>query len=131
MFSPIIDVLEMIANDVSSSRKRGEAHNLLSLIITFDFAFSLYLIKKSLGMLNELSNAVQKKDQDIANAMRLVKICKEHLQAMRDNGWDSFLETVYSFCQEYSIDVPNMDDMYIPPGRSRCNTPEMTNLHHF
>ncbi|XP_052208840.1 uncharacterized protein LOC127812456 [Diospyros lotus] len=130
IFSPTIDVLGVIANDVPSSEKIGESCNLLNLIITFDFAFSLYLMKKILGMSNELSKALQKKDQDFANVMRLVKICKEQLQAMRDNEWNSFLETIYSFCQKHSINVPNMDDTYKPPGRSRCNTPKMTNLHH-
>ena len=62
MFSPTIDVLEMIANDVPSSGKRGETRNLLSLIITFDFAFNLHLMKKILKMSNELSNALQNKD---------------------------------------------------------------------
>jgi len=86
MFSPTIDVLEIIANDVPSYIKRGETRNLLSLILTFEFTFSLHLMNKILGMSNELSNALQKKDQDITNAMRLVKICKEQLQTMRDNG---------------------------------------------
>ncbi|XP_052176606.1 uncharacterized protein LOC127790915 [Diospyros lotus] len=61
MFSPITDDLEMIANDVPSSGKIGETRNLLSLIITFDFAFSLRLMKKILGMLNELSKTIKRK----------------------------------------------------------------------
>jgi hypothetical protein len=34
----------------------------------------------------ELSKALQRKDQDIVNAMKLVKLSKYHLQAMRDDG---------------------------------------------
>ena len=49
---------------------------------------------------------------------------------MRDNGWDSFLETIYYFYYKYIIDVFNMDDIYKPLDRSRRNISEMTNLHH-
>ncbi|XP_022899396.1 zinc finger MYM-type protein 1-like [Olea europaea var. sylvestris] len=31
----------------------------------------------------------------------------------------------------YNIDVLNMDDIFMPLGRSRCNNQGMTNLHHF
>ena len=38
------------------------------------------------GITNELSQLLQKKDQDIVNAMSLVKVSKERLQKLRDNG---------------------------------------------
>jgi hypothetical protein len=63
--------------------------------------------------------------------MKLVKICKQRLQAMRDDEWESFLRTVSYFCERYNIDIPNMDDIFIPLGRSRRNTQGTTNLHHF
>lgn len=58
MFSPTIDILEVIAQDVPSSGKRGEACNLLTLIIRFDFVFSLHLMKSILGISNKLSKAL-------------------------------------------------------------------------
>ena len=82
------------------------------------------------GITNELSKALQRKDQDIVNAMSLVRICKQRLQAMRDNVWDCFFEQVYSFYQKHDIDVPNMDDMFKRWGRSWHKTQEMTNLHY-
>ncbi|XP_022852377.1 uncharacterized protein LOC111374004 [Olea europaea var. sylvestris] len=131
MFSATVDVVEMIATDDTSCGKRGEARILLGSMLTFDFVFSLHLMKKVLGISDELSKSLQMRDQDIVNAMKLVKISKERLQAMRDNEWKSFLRTVSCFCERYNIDVPNMDDMFIPLGRSRRNTQEITNLHHF
>ncbi|PON53209.1 hypothetical protein TorRG33x02_305960, partial [Trema orientale] len=131
MFSPIIDVLDMIVDDGSSSEQRCEANNLLESIQSFEFAFSLHLMRTILGVTNELSKALQRKDQEIVNAMNLVKIYKQRLQVMRDDGWDYFLEQVYTFCQKHDIDVPNMDDMFMRRGRSRRKTQEMTNLHHF
>ncbi|XP_062086321.1 uncharacterized protein LOC133792430 [Humulus lupulus] len=54
----------------------------------------LHLLKNILGITNDLSQVLQKCDQDIVNAMDLVKICKKQLQMMRDNGWDSLVEEV-------------------------------------
>ncbi|XP_062100138.1 uncharacterized protein LOC133806020 [Humulus lupulus] len=92
---------------------------------------SHYATLHCVGITNELSKALQRKDQDIANAMKLVEICKKRLQAMRDNEWDSFLNQVPNFCAKYNVDVPDMDDTFVAQGRSRRKTQEMTNLHHY
>ncbi|XP_022861892.1 uncharacterized protein LOC111382219 [Olea europaea var. sylvestris] len=81
----LVDVIEMIATDETSCGQRGEARLLLRSMLTFDFVFSLHLMKNVLGISDEL----------------------------------------------YNIDVPNMDDMFIPLGRSQRNTQGITNLHHF
>ncbi|XP_022866542.1 zinc finger MYM-type protein 1-like [Olea europaea var. sylvestris] len=99
MFYSVIDVLAIIIEDESCScDQRFDATNLLELIQRFDFAFNLQLMRSVLGISNELSKALQRKDQDIVNAMQLVRLCKRRLQIMRDEGWDSFLEEVCSFC---------------------------------
>ncbi|XP_042405026.1 zinc finger MYM-type protein 1-like [Zingiber officinale] len=135
MFSAIIDVLEVISEDDSSSPdQKTEAFNLLESILSFDFAFNLHLMKHVLGISSELSTALQKKDQDIVNAMDLVQVCKHRLQNMREDGWDSFLEKVHYFCQQHYIDCLKMDDMFTrwaPRGRPHRNPLEVTNLHHY
>ena len=78
-----------------------------------------------------MSQALQRKDQDIVNAMRLVQLSKQRLQLMRDSGWSSLLNEVTSFCGKNCIDVPSMDDMYIALRRSRRKAQQMTNSHHF
>ncbi|XP_052185166.1 uncharacterized protein LOC127796805 [Diospyros lotus] len=125
-----IDVLEMIVDDGSIEQK-CEADDLLDSIQSFEFTFTLHLMRTILAISNELSQALQMKDQDIGNAITLVKICKQRLQVMRDNEWDLFLKEVVSFCEKQNINVPNMDGVFIRRGRSRRNTKEMTNLHHF
>ena len=60
----------------------------------------------------------------------LVKHSKKWLQTLRDNGWDSFLEEVTSFCSSYEVVVPMMDELYLVIGRSRGKN-ETTNLHHY
>ncbi|KAL5582890.1 hypothetical protein UlMin_015332 [Ulmus minor] len=131
LFSSVIDVLAIVADDGANSEQRFEANNLLQLMLTFEFVFSLHLMKTLLGITNELSKALQRKDQDIINAMNLVKICKQRLQLMRDDGWDSIFSQVSTFCGIHEILIPNMDDTFVAQGRSRRKSPEVTNLHHF
>ncbi|XP_062085462.1 uncharacterized protein LOC133791557 [Humulus lupulus] len=78
MFSSTIKVIETIVED-GSSEQRFEAKNLLETMQSFDFIFSLHLMRTILGVTNELSRALQREDQDILNAMCLVKICKQQL----------------------------------------------------
>lgn len=47
---------------------------------------SVYLMRDILTLLNELSLALQIKDQNILNAIKLVEIYKKNFRMMRDNG---------------------------------------------
>ena len=80
--------------------------------------------------MNVLSKALQRKDQDIVNAMEMVRISKQRLQMMRDDGWDSLLSEVRLFCDKYEIPIPNMDDLFVDRKRSRRKA-EVTNLHFY
>ena len=131
IFPSVIEVLEIIIDDGSNNEQRYEANNLLGFMQSFEFVFNLHLMRTILGVTNELSRALQRKDQDIVNAMTLVKICKQRLQIMRECGWDSFLSEVYFFCEKHKVDVPNMDAIFKARGRSRHKAHEITNLHYF
>ncbi|CAL2277846.1 unnamed protein product [Prunus armeniaca] len=50
---------------------------------------------------------------------------------MRNNGFDALVDEVSSFCDKHHIEVPNVDEAFILPGRSRRNAPIKTNLHHY
>eukprot|EP00258_Populus_trichocarpa_P041550 XP_024457569.1 zinc finger MYM-type protein 1 [Populus trichocarpa] len=104
MFSSVLDVLEIIREDWMNS---------------------------VLAVTNEFSQALQRKDQDIENAMSLLKTSKERFKMMRENDWESLLEEVSSFCIKHDIDILNMDDEYKLRGRSRRKSQGITNLHHF
>ena len=116
MFSFIINVLEIIAEDEANVEQRFEENNLLESMLSFDFAFSLHLMKTLLGITNELSRVLQRKDQDIVNA-EFSEIVQSTTTDTRDNGWDSFLDQVSNFCGKHDIIVPNMDDISITRGR--------------
>ncbi|XP_075085002.1 uncharacterized protein LOC142168243 [Nicotiana tabacum] len=85
LFSSIVHVLGVIEceGDVND-RLQAEAFS--SKIKAFEFIFLLHLILKVLIMSNKLSKALQKKEQDIVNAMVFLDITKERLQEMRDEG---------------------------------------------
>ncbi|XP_024195986.1 zinc finger MYM-type protein 1-like [Rosa chinensis] len=131
MFSSIIDVLDEIAFDKVGSDQKHDAFISLGLLQSFDFIFSLHLMRIVLGISHELSQALQKDDQDIVNAMDLVKICKTRLQDMRDNGWDSLLQQVVAFCGKENIMVPNMSDQHLCKWKSKRKSPEITNMHYY
>ncbi|XP_022861729.1 uncharacterized protein LOC111382089 [Olea europaea var. sylvestris] len=68
-------VLAMIVEDESCScDQRSDASNLLELIQRFDFAFNLQLMRSVLGMSNELSKTLQRKDQDIRNSPEITNL---------------------------------------------------------
>jgi hypothetical protein len=82
MFSSVIDTIE----DGLNSEQRAESNILIQSLQTFDFIFNLHLMKNILGITNELSQTLQRKNQDILNAMKLIKISKLRLQVMREDG---------------------------------------------
>jgi hypothetical protein len=86
MFFSVIDAVEDIVKDGLNFEQRADANILIQSLQTFDFAFNLYLMRNVLGITNELSQVLQRKDQDILNAMKLVEISKLHLQTMRADG---------------------------------------------
>ncbi|KAH9657516.1 TTF-type domain-containing protein [Citrus sinensis] len=130
IFPSVVDVLEVIEVE-GNSEQRFQANTLLKLMQSFDFVFCLFLMKNILGYANELSRALQRKDQDILNAVTLVEVYKHNLQKLRDSGWDSLFVQVSTFCSKHDINVLDMDDLFLIPGRSRHKAREITNLHRY
>ncbi|VVA31302.1 PREDICTED: zinc finger MYM-type 1, partial [Prunus dulcis] len=108
-----------------------EANRLLKEIQTFDFVFHQYLMRFILRITNDLSKALQKKDQDIVNAIMLVQRCKKKLQSVREDDFDDLLREVSIFCGNNDIDVPNMDGLFLPQGRSRHKAQKIINRHDY
>ena len=76
MFPCIIEVLEHIQIEGTDSTKRQQAYGLLKYFQTFGFVFHLHLMLVVLGLTNNLSKALQKRDQEILNAVSLVESTK-------------------------------------------------------
>uniref|UniRef100_A0A199U9J0 DUF4371 domain-containing protein n=1 Tax=Manihot esculenta TaxID=3983 RepID=A0A199U9J0_MANES len=130
LFSSVIDVLEYIGENGNDDPQKGEAIELLDIMSRFEFVFLLLLMRKTLGITHDLLQALQRRDQDIVNAMQLVKVFKCHLQVIRDDGWEPLLFEVVQFCGKHDIVVLEMDDLYTMRGRLtvRLSKPVKNNL---
>ena len=84
-----------------------------------------------LGYTNDLSECLQRRDQDILTTMKLVKLAKDRMQELRSDGWDAFLQRVTLFCNKHDIQVPAMEDNYVPFGRSTWFSRPHINDDHF
>jgi ABC-type transporter Mla subunit MlaD len=60
----------------------------------------LHYLRRILVVTNKFSQALQRKDQDIENAISLLKTSKEQFKMMRENDWESLLEEVSSFLHQ-------------------------------
>ncbi|XP_021724324.1 zinc finger MYM-type protein 1-like [Chenopodium quinoa] len=130
LFPTIVKVLVHIGKH-GVSEDKFKAQIVLGQLESFDFVFIAYLMLTIFGYTNDLCVAFQRKEQDIVNAMELVTYTKIVLQKMREQGWDTLLNKVTSFCAKHGIVVPTMDSPYVPQGRSRRFVEEATNQHHF
>ncbi|XP_076892700.1 uncharacterized protein LOC143544487 [Bidens hawaiensis] len=138
-FYPVIlDIIDEVVNETPFSPlhydRIGYSHlrrDTYDTIENFDFVFSAHLMKTLFEVTNELSIVLQKKDENIVAAMSLVKLVKERLQIIRDEGWETLLSSVVLFCNKNDIKVLNMEDMRAPRFKGRRKEPTKTNLHHY
>jgi hypothetical protein len=69
-------VLENIALNESTYSQRGDAVFSFKLLMSFDFAFILYIMKNDMGITDVFCQTLQQKIQDILNIMHLVTTTK-------------------------------------------------------
>ncbi|XP_040249862.1 uncharacterized protein [Aegilops tauschii subsp. strangulata] len=130
MWKSVLQVLENIHDDAENLTQRSTAGGLISQMESFEFVFMLHLMIKLLGKTNELSQCLQRKDQNIVLAVSLIGVTLQKLQDIRENGWDQLLEETNEFCVKHSILLPNMDDTIPARGRSRGRGGQMVTYYH-
>lgn len=101
LYPTVIEVLEEIGASSKCVDDRAKAQIARDHLDSFEFIFMLHLMRVIFGYTNDLCQALQRRDQDIVNAMALVDLTKDHLQIMRDDGWNNFFETVCNFCVKH------------------------------
>ncbi|WVZ49270.1 hypothetical protein U9M48_000642 [Paspalum notatum var. saurae] len=131
MYSTIMEVLVTLGNDPTQRDDWPNIHAMTHCLESFEFAFNAHLMLVILGYTNELCLSLQKRDQDIVNAMSLVGVAKKRMQKMRSDGWEGFFEKVKLFCIKHSIDAPPLDGKYEPHGRSLRYYPVQTIDDHY
>ncbi|XP_025669803.1 uncharacterized protein [Arachis hypogaea] len=130
MFTATNIVLNNIIEDGTTYAQRGEAYGVSKILLSFEFVFTLHLMKEIMGITNVLCQALQQQSQDILNAMHIFSTSKLLLQQLRDGGWCNFLANVKDFCEKHEIEVPNMSAQYVF-GRGRSRQPSVTVEYHY
>ncbi|XP_019248791.1 PREDICTED: uncharacterized protein LOC109228064 [Nicotiana attenuata] len=129
LFSLIVHVLGILAIEGSNYHERSMAKILVDDIRSYEFVYMLHLMLKVLALTYDLNMALQKKDQDIVSAMKLVGFAKRQLQVMRESGWNSLVEDVCLFCIKHDIVIPEMD-MNFSRGKSKRKKSSVTYSYH-
>ncbi|XP_016679298.1 uncharacterized protein [Gossypium hirsutum] len=82
-----------------------------------------------MGIIDIICQHLQKKSQDIVNAMYLVSSTKTFIQKLREDGLDNLLEVVKAFCEKHNIRVLDMDSPYVVK-RGRHQHVDFNMEHH-
>ncbi|XP_023769031.1 uncharacterized protein LOC111917599 [Lactuca sativa] len=93
-------VLNDIAIKGSTSSQRCDAAYALTHALSFDFVIVMHMMKEIIGIIDKLCQTLQQKSIDIVNALSLVSATKILIQKLRDEGWQSLLDQVVSFCEK-------------------------------
>ncbi|PIA35272.1 hypothetical protein AQUCO_03600146v1 [Aquilegia coerulea] len=115
MYNATSTVLESITRTGSTNSMRGETKGVNIQMGTFEFVFILHLMHKTMGITNVL-----------------VSTTKTLLQELKNENWDTFLDSVVSFCKQHDIDIPDMNDRYRSGTRRSCHQKDdITIRHHY
>ena len=131
MWDSVVEVLQGIVEDGTDMDDRGVASGYPINMETFEFVIVLHLMLRVLGLTNDLSQALQQKDQNIVCAMNMIVSVKSLLQKFRDDGWEPLLLAATNFCVGRNIIVPSMDDNIFARGYPRHSRKLVTNLHQY
>ncbi|KAM3281721.1 zinc finger MYM-type protein 1-like [Capsicum chacoense] len=129
LFSSIIHVLGVLEKEVANYHEKALAKGLVEDIRSYEFVYMLHLILKILVVTYDLNMNLQRKDQDIISAIKLVDFSKRQFQLMRECKWNSLLEDVSLFCEKNDIMIPKMNVKY-DLGKLKRKSSSVTYSHH-
>jgi hypothetical protein len=131
LYPSIKKVLFRVGKESKGAEALG-AQTMLEVFESFEFVFLLHLMNEIFGITDSFCNALQRRDQDIVNAMDLLAFTKVELDVLRDDaGWKEFLDKVTSFCVKHKIRVVDMDGKYKPIQRAKRFYRDAINYHRF
>jgi hypothetical protein len=131
MWPSVVEVLEIVLSDDTEHESSAQVRGVLRTIMTFEFVFSMLLMKHLLGLTNTLSMALQEGDQNILNAINQIRTVKDEFQNFKDSGWDDLVKEVETFCLANDIPVINMEDTVPRLVRVKRDGRIVTNYHHY
>jgi hypothetical protein len=127
--------IKKVLSKIGKEHKRGEsigAQTMLEVFKSFEFVFMLHLLNEIFRYTNGLCNAMQRREQDIVNAMNLLEFTKVELTVLREYfGWKEFLKNVSSFCEKHGVKIVDMDAKYKPIKRDKKFYKNAIHYHRF
>ncbi|XP_016173902.1 zinc finger MYM-type protein 1-like [Arachis ipaensis] len=131
MFDATCEILEKSTEEGNFST-RGDASAAYDAITYFEFVFVLHLMRNILEVSHDLCQTLQRKNQDILNALTLVSTTKTLIQRIRESSWEAFIKEVILFCEKHEVEVPDMNALHIPRrGRTRKIVDQISAEHHY
>ncbi|XP_022008264.1 zinc finger MYM-type protein 1-like [Helianthus annuus] len=130
LYPNIMEVLGWLVETGQTLPCSRQADGLLEDMKKYDFVFYIHLMEHILNITHTLSQCLQRKEQDLMNAVKLVSSTKNQLEKFRLEGFNEFLEKVNSFCDMYELEVKKLDDEYVNPRWPRRKT-NITNRHYY
>ncbi|XP_076960866.1 uncharacterized protein LOC143637336 [Bidens hawaiensis] len=119
LYPSVMEVLEYIEQTAKTIGHSNQADKLQADMKKYDFVFYLHLMRRILDTTNILSRSLQKKEQDLVNAISLIKSTKRQLESLRLHGFNSFIEEVNYFFEKHELEIVNLKDPYINPKKPR------------
>ncbi|XP_021980354.1 uncharacterized protein LOC110876491 [Helianthus annuus] len=115
LWKPVKEVLIALSREGSHRKTKGTALSMAEKMENFEFVFIAHLMLNLLRKTNDLSQALQLKNQNICSVVRLIEDTKYDINKYRDDGWEELIKEVTIFCAQNEIHMPNMEDVI--PGR--------------
>ncbi|CAL9020865.1 unnamed protein product [Prunus brigantina] len=131
LFGATKTLLDEIDRNGPTSQFRGEAESIYIAMMSFEFVFSLLLLEKTMGFTDFLCQSLQSKSQDIVNALNLVSTTKMKLDELGNNGWDDFIKSVLSFCEQHDISVHDMSARHKMGIGHSCQQQDSITVEHY
>ncbi|KAJ9560496.1 hypothetical protein OSB04_005656 [Centaurea solstitialis] len=129
IYPSICEVLEDLGDDNNDSDRKAEALRILKSLKSFDFVFCLHLMVDILGVTDHLNTTLQRKDQDIVNAMNQNDAQILDLNDAYYNGISRRRGSQVSNLHHYQVDVfYAVIDMQLPELNHRFNEVNTTLL---
>jgi hypothetical protein len=129
MFSSVLKIVDDVASNPLNGVDAREAAKMLEFTLErFDFALCLILADKVFGITHALSEALQRKDQDIVNAIILIRGAKMEFAQLQDQPeeWATLLAESIAFCNKFELDnVPVMHELWQPLQPRRRGRPAL------
>ncbi|XP_076915661.1 uncharacterized protein LOC143575091 [Bidens hawaiensis] len=112
LWKPVREVLIALSREGTDAKTRGIALGMAEKMENFEFVFIAHLMVNLLRKTNDLSQALQLKNQNIGNTVRLIEDMKYDIKKYKDDGWEELMNEVTTFCSKNEINMPNMEDSF-------------------